>query len=198
MDPAHRQPVDDTFHNSISPIVKLMQFISIMPLSNIKHNQPSSLKFKWKSLRIAYCLAFISYGAFESILMFITIYWEGITAKNIGEFHSKFTHKSRLSNFLITLFIALTQKTFFSRLHLLLVHYDMLGHFSSDSKKLPWAGDVLGREGSQIFKPSLQRQNVTLFETPNRRWNRSNARPARAWPVSHQLDLLAIYHDQNL
>lgn len=77
--------VDDSFHNAILPIVKLMQFISIMPLSNIKRDAPNSLKFEWSSLRLWYCLAFIAYGAFESILMFITINGEGITAKNIGE-----------------------------------------------------------------------------------------------------------------
>lgn len=77
--------VDDSFYNAILPIVKLMQFISIMPLSNIKRDAPNLLKFEWSSLRLWYCFAFIAYGAFESILMFVTINGEGITAKNIGE-----------------------------------------------------------------------------------------------------------------
>lgn len=81
----HSKCVDDSFYNAILPIVKLMQFISTMPLSNIKRDAPNSLKFEWSSLRLWYCFAFIAYGAFESILMFIKINGEGITAKNIGE-----------------------------------------------------------------------------------------------------------------
>lgn len=102
--------VDDSFHNAISPIVKLMQLISIMPMSDIKHNAPNSLKFKWRSARVAYCIAFIAYGAFESILMFITINAEGISAKNIGKEDSVSAYQSWWFIVLFILYLTLSQQ----------------------------------------------------------------------------------------
>lgn len=58
-----------------------------MPLENIKKNDPNSLKFKWKSLRVLFSLAFFTYGSFEASMMYIFLEEKGgITAKNIGDY----------------------------------------------------------------------------------------------------------------
>lgn len=79
------ETVDDSFHNAISPIVKLLQFISIMPVSNIKKDLPNLLEFKWTSFRIAYSFGVIAHGTFVAIMEFTKVNGEGITTKNICE-----------------------------------------------------------------------------------------------------------------
>jgi hypothetical protein len=81
---------DDTFHYSIAPIMKFMQNISIMPLENIKRNEPEAVTFKWKSMRIFYSLAFFAYGTFEASFMYLFLEEQGgITAKNIGDYFDR-------------------------------------------------------------------------------------------------------------
>jgi hypothetical protein len=91
---------DDSFHYSISPIMKLMQNISIMPLENIKKNDPNSIKFQWKSFRFFFSLAFLTYGTFEASFMYIFLKEDqgGITAKNIGKYSILLTISNWIKN----------------------------------------------------------------------------------------------------
>lgn len=78
--------IDDSFHQSLSPVATFVQFLSLMPVCGISHPDPSALKFKLLSVRVIFTVIYISYGVFISSFFFTHIAAQGISAKNIGNF----------------------------------------------------------------------------------------------------------------
>lgn len=64
--------INGSFHNAVKPALLIGQFFGAMPVVNITSENPSALKFTWKSLR---CI----YGIFVTISCgleaFLTLYW---------------------------------------------------------------------------------------------------------------------------
>lgn len=80
----HQNKTDDSFQESVSSVTTFVQFLALMPVSGTSKNVVDDLKFSWKSFRTIYTLFYIGYGIFTSILYFMSIYDDGINAKNIG------------------------------------------------------------------------------------------------------------------
>lgn len=77
---------DDSFHESIKPVAKCVQFLALMPVCGISSVDHADLKFRWTSKRTIYTLIYIAYGFVVSTFFFLNIYAAGISAKNIGRF----------------------------------------------------------------------------------------------------------------
>lgn len=81
----YEDKVDEGFHFAITPIATFVQFLALMPVSGISLNNPKHLSFQWKSFRVCYTLAHITYGVFISYFFFTFLLEIGISAKNVGE-----------------------------------------------------------------------------------------------------------------
>lgn len=76
---------DDSFQFAISPVASFVQFMGLMPVCGISQTNPKLIKFRWKSIRVAYTILYTFYGFIVSTLFFTFIADQGISAKNIGK-----------------------------------------------------------------------------------------------------------------
>lgn len=61
-----------TFHEAIKPILVIAQLFGVLPVENITAKDPSTMKFRWKSLRFFFAVFVTLCCGIEAIL---TIYW---------------------------------------------------------------------------------------------------------------------------
>lgn len=79
-----KDQLDNSFHQAISPVATFVQFLALMPVCGVSHDDSKALKFKWTSKRAIYTLVYIGYGIFISVFFLTFLLDLGISAKNIG------------------------------------------------------------------------------------------------------------------
>lgn len=64
----HSEATEGSFHDSIGPILRIVQFFGLLPVDNVNSKDISSMNFRWKSMKVMYSCTFLICGLIESIL----------------------------------------------------------------------------------------------------------------------------------
>lgn len=82
--------VDTSFQFAIWPVLAAAQCFCMMPLSGVRckdleyEKATARLRFRWRSLRVVWTLAYLGFGTCLTYLYFDRLTDTGVTAKNIG------------------------------------------------------------------------------------------------------------------
>lgn len=81
-----QQNTRDSFHRAVYPILVIAQIFALIPVAGIGAPAPTSLNFKWCSIRVIYSLAFVFSAIAAVVIEFVRASSDALNAKSLGMF----------------------------------------------------------------------------------------------------------------